>query len=174
MSGHSKWSTIRHQKASEDAKRSASFTKIAKKIHIAVKNGNSGDQNANPFLRTAIDEARSVNMPNDNIKRAIEKALGAGGADMAEEVIYEAYGPSGVGFMITVVTDNRNRTAAEIHSILNRHDAKLGGPGSVSYMKSITPLPTITPAEEDRGKIESLLEALSENDDVIDTWTNLA
>ena len=135
MSGHSKWSTIKHQKAIEDAKKGASFTKIAKKIHIAVKKGASGDPNANPYLRTAVEEARSVNMPSENVKRAIEKALGSGEGSNAEEVVYEAYGSGGVGVMITAVTDNRNRTAAEINAILNRHEAKLGGPGSVSYMK---------------------------------------
>jgi hypothetical protein len=111
MSGHSKWSTIKHQKAVEDSKRSSVFTKIAKKIHIAVKKGGIGDPNANPYLRACIDEARSVNMPMENIKRAIDKALGATGADSTEEVIYEAYGPGGVGMTVTAVTDNRNRTS---------------------------------------------------------------
>lgn len=174
MSGHSKWSTIKHHKAIEDAKKGAAFTKIAKMIHIAVKKGASGDPNSNPYLRTVLDEARSVNMPSDNIKRAIEKALGSGNSDMSEEVVYEAYGPGGVGVLITAVTDNRNRTASEINAVLNRHEAKLGGPGSVSYMKSITPLPTITLGDEDMGKVESLFEALSDIEDVVDVWSNLA
>lgn len=174
MSGHSKWSTIKHHKAIEDAKKGAAFTKIAKMIHIAVKKGASGDANANPYLRTVLDEARSVNMPSDNIKRAIDKALGAGGADMSEEVVYEAYGPGGVGVLITAVTDNRNRTASEINAVLNRNEAKLGGPGSVSYMKSITPLPTVTLSNEDNGKVEALFEALSDIEDVVDVWSNVA
>jgi len=123
MSGHSKWSTIKHQKAIEDNKRSAMFTKIAKKIHIAVKKGESGDVLSNPFLRACVDEARSVNMPMENIKRAIDKGLGAGGENTAEEIVYEAYSRDGVGIMVTTVTDNRNRTAAEINSVLNNHDA---------------------------------------------------
>ncbi len=174
MSGHSKWSTIRHQKAIEDAKKGASFTKIAKKIHVAVKKGGSGDANANPYLRTALDEARSVNMPGDNIKRAIEKALGAVGGAMSEEIVYEAYGPGGVGVLITAVTDNRNRTAGEINGILNRHEAKLGGPGSVSYMKSLNPIPTITLGDDDIGMVHSLIESLEDNEDVIEVWSNLA
>src|SRR3989339_992309 len=119
MSGHSKWSTIKHQKAIEDAKKGAAFTKVAKKIHIAVKSGGSGDPNINPSLRTVLDEARSINMPNENIKRAIDKALGAAGGDASEQVTYEAYGPGGVGILIVAVTDNRNRTAAEIGTVLS-------------------------------------------------------
>jgi len=173
MSGHSKWSTIKHQKAIEDNKRGAVFTKIAKKIHIAVKKGGSGDVNGNPFLRACVDEARSVNMPMDNIKRAIDKALGTGAGDQSEEVVYEAYGYGGVGVIITAVTDNRNRTASEINSVLNRHEAKLGAPGSVSYMKSINPIPMIELPEEGSKKIIDLLDALSEIEDVVEVWSNL-
>lgn len=173
MSGHSKWSTIKHQKAIEDNKRGAVFTKIAKKIHIAVQKGGSGDINGNPFLRACVDEARSVNMPMDNIKRAIDKGLGVGGESLSEEVIYEAYSREGVGILITAVTDNRNRTAAELNSILNKHEAKLGGPGSVSYMKSINPIPMIKLDEESKRKVEELLETLSDLEDVVEIWSNL-
>jgi len=173
MSGHSKWSTIKHQKAIEDNKRGAVFTKIAKKIHIAVKKGGSGDINGNPFLRACVDEARAVNMPMENINRAVEKGLGVGGANNAEEVVYEAYSRDGVGILITAVTDNHNRTAAELNSVLNKHEAKLGGPGSVSYMRSILPLPTIKLDDEASGRVEELLEALGDLDDVVDVWSNL-
>ncbi len=173
MSGHSKWSTIKHQKAIEDNKRSAVFTKIAKKIRIAVQKGGSDDMLGNPFLRACVDEARSVNMPMENIKRAIDKALGNGDGDISEEIVYEAYGPSGVGLMITAITDNRNRTGGEIKNILEKHDAKLGGPGSVSYMKSISPLPTILVSENDKDRVVKLLELLSDMDDVVDVWSNL-
>ncbi len=173
MSGHSKWSTIKHQKAIEDNKRGAVFTKIAKKIHIAVQKGGSGDINGNPFLRACVDEARSVNMPMENINRAIEKGLGVGGANTSEEVVYEAYSREGVGILVTAVTDNRNRTAAELNSVLNKHEAKLGGPGSVSYMKSISPIPMIGLNEESGKKVVELLEALSDLDDVVDVWSNL-
>ncbi len=173
MSGHSKWSTIKHQKAIEDNKRGAVFTKIAKKIHIAVQKGGSGDVNGNPFLRACVDEARAVNMPMDNINRAIEKGLGVGGANTSEEVIYEAYSKEGVGILITAVTDNRNRTAAELNSVLNKHEAKLGGPGSVSYMKSISPIPMISLDDESKANVERLLEVLGDLDDVVETWSNL-
>lgn len=174
MSGHSKWSTIKHQKAVEDAKRGAVFTKIAKKIHVAVKKGGTGDSNTNPYLRTVMDEARSANMPQDNIKRAIDKALGVGGANASQEVTYEAYGPGGVGLMVTAVTDNRNRTAAEINALLNRHEAKLAGPGSVSYMQNLNPVPTVSLPDVEKGKVESLIDDLGSNDDVVDVWSNLA
>lgn len=172
MSGHSKWSTIKHQKAIEDNKRGAVFTKIAKKIHIAVQKGGSGDVNGNPFLRACVDEARAVNMPMDNINRAIEKGLGVGGANTSEEVIYEAYSKEGVGILITAVTDNRNRTAAELNSVLNKHEAKLGGPGSVSYMKSISPIPMISLDDESKVEVEKLLEVLGDLDDVVEIWSN--
>lgn len=175
MSGHSKWSTIKHQKAIEDNKRSSVFTKIAKQIHIAVKKGHSGDINTNSFLRTCVEDARAVNMPMENIKRAIDKALGVAGGAQAEEIIYEAYGPAGVGIMITVVTDNRNRTAGEVKSLLDKHEAKLGGPGSVSYMTSIVPLPTVSLAEGDNKKrVTELLSLLQGLDDVVEVWSNLA
>lgn len=174
MSGHSKWSTIKHQKAIEDNKRSGVFTKIAKQIHIAVKKGGSGDVDANPFLRACVEDARAVNMPMENIKRAIEKASGVGGGVEAQEVVYEAYGPSGVGILITVVTDNRNRTAGEVKNVLDKHEGKLGGPGSVSYMKSIVPLPTILLVGTELEKVSRLLSILSELDDVIEVWSNMA
>jgi len=173
MSGHSKWSTIKHQKAIEDNKRSSVFTKIAKKIHIAVKKGGSGDINANPYLRACVDEARSVNMPMENIKRAIDKASGAGDGSVAEEVVYEAYGPYGVGILITAVTDNRNRTSGEVKNVLDKHSAKLGGPGSVSYMKSLSPIPKISILEADKKQVIDLISLLSELDDVVEVWSNL-
>lgn len=174
MSGHSKWSTIKHQKGIEDSKRSAAFTKIAKKIHIAVKKGGSGDVDANPYLRATVDEARAVNMPTDNIKRAIDKALGVSEGTITEEIVYEAYGPGGIGIMITAVSDNRNRTGGEIKNILDKHEAKLGGPGSVSYMLSMTPIPTMSVDSGTKSKIIELLEKLSDHDDVVDVWSNLA
>ncbi len=173
MSGHSKWSTIKHQKAIEDSKRSSVFTKIAKKIHIAVKKGGSGDVDGNPYLRSCVEEARSVNMPMENIKRAIDKALGSNGGASAEEVVYEAYGPFGVGILITAVTDNRNRTSGEVKNTLEKHDAKLGGPGSVSYMKAITPIPKISILDTDKSRVLELLDLLSELEDVVDVWSNL-
>ena len=174
MSGHSKWSTIKHQKGIEDNKRSAVFTKIAKKIHIAVKKGVSGDINANPFLRTVVEEARAVNMPMENIKRAIDKAMGTSGGAQNEEIVYEAYGHTGVGIMVTAVSDNRNRTSGEIKNMLDKHGAKLGGPGSVSYMMHISPVPTIALSVEDKKQVLDLIDILLEMEDVVDVWSNLA
>jgi YebC/PmpR family DNA-binding regulatory protein len=173
MSGHSKWSTIRHQKAITDAKRGSVFTKIAKKIHVAVKNGGSSSPDTNPFLRTVLDEARLVNMPNDNIKRAIEKAMGVTGSDQSVEVVYEAYGPGGVALMVTCVTDNRNRTATDIKIVMDRHQTKLAGIGSVSYMLQMSPIPEVDLGVEDRRIFEMLLDKLDEMDDVVDIWSNM-
>lgn len=173
MSGHSKWSTIKHHKAIEDNKRSAVFTKIAKKIRIAVVKGGSGDANTNPWLRTCIDEARSVNMPMDNIKRAIDKALGNGDGTASEEVVYEGYGLGGVGLIITAFTDNRNRTGGEVKNLLEKNGAKLGGPGSVSYLKSLSPMPTVNLSSEDKENTQKLINLLEDLDDVVEVWSNL-
>jgi YebC/PmpR family DNA-binding regulatory protein len=173
MSGHSKWSTIKHKKALEDSKRGAVFTKVAKKIQIAAKQGGSGDPDKNPTLRAILEEARSVNMPNDNVRRAIEKALGGGEGSNIEEIIYEGYGPGGVGLMITTATDNRNRTGSEIKSLLEKSGGSLAGPGSVSYLKNISPLPTITLTGEDTQRMNDLMMKLDDQDDVVDVWTNL-
>lgn len=174
MSGHSKWSTIKHKKAAEDAKRGAVFTKIGKKIHIAVKKGGSGDPEMNPALRQVIDEARYANMPLENIKRAIEKASGANSANDAQEVIYEGYGPNGVGFMVTSVTDNRNRTSAEVKSIFEKAGGSMGGPGSVSYMRNIQPVPMITVDQSTREACERMIELFNDNEDVVEVWCNMA
>lgn len=173
MSGHSKWSTIKHKKAAEDAKRGAAFTKIAKKIQIAAKKGNSGDPEANPFLRSILEEARSVNMPSENVRRSIDKALGGGEGSQIEEIIYEVYGIGGVGFMITAATDNRNRTGGEIKSIIDKAGGSMGSPGSVSYLKNILPIPLVHLKGEDLLRSHQLIESLEEQDDVVEIWTNL-
>ncbi|MBI3443109.1 YebC/PmpR family DNA-binding transcriptional regulator [Candidatus Woesebacteria bacterium] len=173
MSGHSKWSTIKHKKAIEDAKKGASFTKIAKKIQIAAKKGGSPDSDKNPYLRTVLEEARSVNMPSENIRRAVEKALGGGEGAVIEEIIYEGYGPGGVGFLITCATDNRNRTGGEVKALLDKSGGSLGSPGSVSYLKSIEPVPVIRLSGEDLNRCLHLIEDLENHDDVVDVWTNL-
>ena len=113
MSGHSKWHNIQKTKGAADAKRSAAFTKIAKEIIVAVKQGGSGDPNNNSRLATVIAKAKAANMPNDNIKRTIDKALGSGNTDNYESVTYEGYGPGGVAVIVEALTDNRQRTAPE-------------------------------------------------------------
>lgn len=173
MSGHSKWSNIKHKKAAEDAKKGKVFTILAKKIQIAVKTGNSGDSEANPALRTILEEARGVNMPNDNIKRAIERGLGNGAGSEIFEIAYEAYGPGGVGMMITVATDNKNRTGAEIKTVLEKHGASMAGMGSVSYMRSLNPVPLISLAGGDLDDFLELVGVIEEMDEVISVWSNL-
>ena len=120
MSGHSKWHNIQKTKGAADAKRSAAFTKIAKEIIVAVKTGGSGDPNNNSRLATVIAKAKAVNMPNDNIKRTIDKALGAGNTDNYESVVYEGYGPNGVAVIVEALTDNRQRTAPEVRHLLDK------------------------------------------------------
>src|ERR671916_1458753 len=132
MSGHSKWSQIKRQKGANDAKRGAVFTKIAREISIAAREG-GGDPDANYRLRLAMDKARSVNMPADNIKRAIEKAPGGNAAEQYEEIVYEGYGPGGVAILVETATDNKNRTAAEVRSIFTKAGGQLAGAGSVAW-----------------------------------------
>jgi YebC/PmpR family DNA-binding regulatory protein len=132
MSGHSKWSTIKRQKGANDAKRGALFTKVAREISVAARQG-GGDPDANYRLRLAIEKARSVNMPADNIKRTIDKASGGGDAEQFEEIVYEGYGPGGVAVLVEAATDNRNRTAAEVRSIFTKTGGQLAGSGAVAW-----------------------------------------
>lgn len=134
MSGHSKWSTIKHKKAAKDAKRGKAFTKLIREITVATRMGNSGDPNFNPRLRTAILAAKSASMPNDNIERAIKKGLGEGGGATYEDVMYEGYGPGGVAIMVRCLTDNRNRTVADVRGIFQRGGGSLGEAGCVGWM----------------------------------------
>lgn len=173
MSGHSKWATIKHKKALTDAKKGAAFTKIANQIVIAVRNGKSGDPNMNPSLRLILDKARQVNMPNDNVKRAIDRGLGKDGSANMEEVNYEGYGPFGVGIIVKTVTDNHNRTGAEIRNIFEKNGGSIGGPGSVSYLQRLQPTPMVTLTGADLERVENMLETLDDHDDVVDIWSNL-
>ena len=133
MAGHSKWAQIKRSKAVKDQKRGASFARSSREIIVAAKLG-GGDPDGNFRLRTAIERAKAEGMPKDNIKRAIEKGTGAGGADAMEELTYEGYGPGGVAVLIEAVTDNRNRTAGDIRSYFNKYSGNLGTDGSVSWM----------------------------------------
>ena len=134
MSGHSKWSTIKRKKGVADAKRSNIFAKVSKIVTIAARDG-GGDPNTNFKLKLAIDKAKSVNMPHDNINRAIKKGTGElEGGSQIENIVYEAYGPGGAAIIIEAITDNKNRTLSEIKKILSDFDGKLGGEGSVSWM----------------------------------------
>ncbi len=133
MSGHSKWHTIKHKKGVADAKRGQMFTKLIKEISISARQG-GGDPEANPRLRTVILKAKASNMPRDNIDRAIKKGTGELEGVSYEEILYEAYGPGGVAMLIDVLTDNKNRAAAEIRNLLNKGGGSLGAAGSVSYL----------------------------------------
>jgi len=134
MSGHSKWSTIKHKKAAKDAKRGKMFTKLIREITVAARMGNSGDPNFNPRLRTAILAAKAASMPNDNIDRAIKKGIGEGGGAAYEDVMYEGYGPGGVAIMVRALTDNRNRTVADVRGIFQRGGGSIGEAGCVGWM----------------------------------------
>lgn len=133
MSGHSKWAQIKHKKAHTDAKRGKVFTKIVKEIATAAKLG-GGDPDGNPRLRTAIENAKEVNMPHDNIKKAIMKGTGELPGVSYEEYIYEGYGPGGVAVMVEVLTDNKNRTVPEIRHIMSKNSGSLGEAGCVSWI----------------------------------------
>jgi YebC/PmpR family DNA-binding regulatory protein len=134
MSGHSKWHSIKHKKAVVDARRGQHFTKLARAITVAAREG-GGDPDGNPALSLAIQKARDASMPKDNIERAIAKGTGEGvDADQIETVLYEGYGPGGVALLIVALTDNRNRTGADVRHALSKHGGNLGEPGSVSYL----------------------------------------
>ena len=133
MSGHSKWSTIKHKKAAQDAKRGAMFTKVIKELTVAARMG-GGDVDMNPRLRTAVLKAKAVNMPQDTVQRAIMKGTGELPGVNYEEITYEGYGPGGVAMIVTVLTDNRNRTVAEIRKIFSKNGGNLGESGCVAWM----------------------------------------
>ncbi len=133
MSGHSKWHSIKHKKGALDAKRGRMFTKLIKEITIAARIG-GGDAEGNPRLRKAIQDAKGVNMPADNIKRAVQKGTGELEGGQIEEIMYEGYGPGGVAMLVEVVTDNRNRTVSEIRHVFSKNGGNMGESGSVSWM----------------------------------------
>ena len=133
MAGHSKWANIRHRKGAQDSKRGKIFTKIIKEITVSARLG-GGDQDSNPRLRKAVSNARSNNMPQDNIIRAIKKGTGELEGVKYEEMSYEGYGPNGIAIYIEVITDNKNRTVSEIRHILNKNNGNLAEPGSVAWM----------------------------------------
>jgi len=134
MSGHSKWSSIKHKKAAVDAKRGQQFTKLARAITVAAREG-GGDPDANPSLATAIQKARDASMPKDNIQRAVDRGTGAyADTDAIERVVFEGYGPGGAAVLVEALTDNRNRTSADVRHAFTRHGGSLGEPGSVAWI----------------------------------------
>ncbi|MBI2020974.1 YebC/PmpR family DNA-binding transcriptional regulator [Candidatus Giovannonibacteria bacterium] len=175
MSGHSKWAQIKYKKAATDAKKGKIFSKLSRAITVVVKElGN--DPKTNSKLASAIEEARKANMPSDNIARAIDKAASKDGNEL-KEVLYEAYGPGGSALIITAVTDSSNRTTNEIKHILAEHEGKLGVEGSAMWAfdkigKEFNPKFPTQLSEEDSKKFESLLDALDNQDDVLDVYSN--
>ena len=151
MAGHSKWANIKHKKAAQDAKKGKVFTKIIKELTIVSRDGGS-DPDSNPRLRQAISLAKSANMPNDTIERAIKKGAGELDGINYEEILYEGYGPGGIAIIINTLTDNRNRTVAEIRHLMNKYGGNLGEAGSVSWMF--------------RHKGQIIIDATSINEDI--------
>jgi len=133
MAGHSKWANIRHRKAAQDAKRGKIYTKLAREITVAAREG-GGDPEKNPRLRAAIEKARKFNMPKENIERAIKRGTGELQGESYEEITYEGYGPGGVAIIVKCLTDNRNRTASEVRHVFSKHGGNLGTSGCVSYL----------------------------------------
>lgn len=169
MSGHSKWSTIKHKKAANDKVKGSVFTKMAKALTIAVKKGGG--------VAEAIERARSVNMPRENIDRAIAKGMGRGDAEEMVELTIEAFGPEGVMIIIEVITDNRNRAVAEVRNRLEKHGGRMGEPGSVMYAfekKEEGYHPRFTIPVENRTRIEEFLDAVMNYEDVQEVYANLA
>ena len=169
MSGHNKWSTIKHKKAREDAKRGKIFTKIIREITVAAREG-GGDPEANPRLRAAVQAAKAANMPADNIKRAIQRGTGELPGVSYEGVTYEGYGPGGVAVLLEVLTDNRNRTTAEVRHLFSKYGGNLGENGCVSWIftrKGVILVPRGEGVDED-ALMETALEAGAEDLDTSD------
>lgn len=160
MAGHSKWANIKHKKAKSDEKRGKEFTKVAKEITIAVRSGGGGDPEANSKLKLAIQKAKAINMPNDNITRAIKKGTGELDSDMLEEIVYEGYAPGGVAVMLEIATDNRNRTASEIRHYFSKNNGNLGETGCVGWMFNRVGLISIARENIAMDEEEFMLKAL--------------
>jgi len=156
MSGHSKWSTIKRKKAKEDQKRGKVFSRLAREIIVAARQG-GGDPTANTRLRVAVQAAKVANMPADNIARAIKRGTGEGEGAQLEEITYEAYGPGGVAMCVEVMTDNKNRTTPEIRFILDRYGASMADAGAVTWMFERKGMVIV---DADRATEEQLLEAV--------------
>jgi len=179
MSGHNKWSKIKHKKAATDAAKSKIFGKMAQLIAIESKKANGDITSAG--LRAAIESAKGVSMPKDNIDRAIAKGTSDETASL-ESILYEMYGPGGTAILIEIVTDKRNRTAAEIRHLLSKIGYELATPGSAAWAFTQASIPgdgwdansTVEISDGDGGKLEALMEALGDHDDVQNVYTNAA
>jgi YebC/PmpR family DNA-binding regulatory protein len=172
MSGHSKWSSIKHKKAVVDSRRGAQFSKLTRAITVAAREG-GGDPDANAALENAIRKAREASMPKDTIERAIAKGTGDGGdGEALESVLYEGYGPGGVALLVETVTENRNRTGADVRHVLSKNGGSLGEPGSVSYLfekKGIIVIDATRYSEDDlMAAVEAGAEDVTADEDVFE------
>lgn len=173
MSGHSHWHSIKYKKGLADAKKGKAFSKISREITIAAKDG-GGDLNFNPKLRMVVERARSLNMPADNIDRAIKKGTGELEGAILESVVFEAYGPGGIAIIIEGITDNKNRTLGEIKQILNQNNGKLVGEGGIQWMFDKRGIVTVNfknKEESELAAIEAGAEDVYWHDDVLDVFT---
>ncbi|MFG6114199.1 YebC/PmpR family DNA-binding transcriptional regulator [Halobacillus sp. MO56] len=168
MAGHSKWKNIQRRKNAQDAKRGKVFMKMAREIFVAAKEG-GGDPEMNPALRLAVDKAKASNMPNENIDRAIKKATGDLDGVSYEEITYEGYGPGGVAVMVKVLTDNKNRTAADVRHAFNKNDGNLGENGCVSYMFDRKGYLVIERSAHDVEEDDVMLEAIEAGAEEMET-----
>ncbi len=178
MSGHSKWASIKHKKAIVDSRRGAQFTKLARAVTVAARDG-GGDPASNAALENAIQKAKAASMPKDNIERAIARGTGEGGdAAAIEEILYEGYGPAGVAVLVEALTDNRNRTGADVRSLFTKHGGSLGEPNSVAYIfekKGVILIDASRYSEEDLlPAVEAGAQDISIDDDVFEVVTGLA
>jgi YebC/PmpR family DNA-binding regulatory protein len=173
MSGHSKWSTIKHKKAATDSKKGKIFGQLARQIRTAVKEGGSGDPQSNATLRTMLEKARAENMPKEKIQRAIDAGLGKGAGGELRTILYEGFGPGGVAFLVLTVTDNTNRTTGEIRLLFSQAGGSIGSPGSAKYLftrgndgtyTAMMPFPVSD--SQQQQQLQDLLDALNEHDDV--------
>ena len=186
MSGHSKWSSIKHKKGAADAKRGQLFTKLSRSIIVAAKEG-GGDPSGNSSLQNAIEKAKSYSMPKDNIDRAIAKGVGSGAdSDNFETVVYEGYGPEGVAVIVEALTDNRNRTASDVRHTFAKHGGNLGTTGAVAWQferrgvvivaaDGVDEDELFVAAVDDEGKAKQLMrliDELEDNDDVQEVYAN--
>lgn len=181
MAGHSKWAQIKHQKASSDAKKSSAFSKLSALIAVASRE-KGGDPSANPKLRMMIEKARGMNMPQENIERAIKRGTGELPGTTIEEARYEGYGPGGIAIIVDVVTDNKNRTLAELRNIFSAHGGKLGGTGSAQWLFERVSIPEgvdyvpktkIAVADQEvERELRALFDLLDEHPDVKEFYSN--
>lgn len=176
MSGHSKWNNIKNRKGAQDQLKSKVFSQLSRLIRTATKEGGSGDPKSNSALRLVLEKARVANMPKDKVQKAIDVALGKGNASQIQENVYEGFGPGGIGMMIVALTDNPNRSAAEIRFVLSKASGSLGAPGSAKYMFTRNPDGEFTATmklpvtDEDKVKLAELADALRDLEDVEDVF----